>query len=318
MRQSEIDFSDLDWQGPTFGSVFNASSIGFFNVRDVFTSVDGGHVDLTVSRSDGSRLFIDGSVRELTVGTETLDLDDYSYSYNDNYFWDGWAYFKNASGEITVDYDKGTGTVSAANIAYTYDMDDSSNYVAFGYWLDSKIQGTDPFITGLELGIFAEGTDFESAAVLPVSGTATYTGDFTGMYLHANEQNTILTSGNYSADIKLEANFGNNTISGCVGCGNSTFYDLEVLNLQGIREIAKQDTDLIMRLRPTPLNTNGEYTGNVIIESTTRRITPTDGEYAGRMSIVDVDGTIGTVYAGFRDSNGEGGIGGAYYATIDE
>ncbi|MYJ59751.1 MAG: hypothetical protein F4094_04590 [Synechococcus sp. SB0672_bin_6] len=317
LANSDVTPEDLEWQETQFGSVFVAGSQGFASVNDVSTTFDGMDLDITISRFDGSRIFFDGSKR-IVYG---IDLNDFSYDLDDEALWIGYSYFQDAS--MNISETANSGRIQAASYRVQYDPENSADYVSFGYWLDWKLT-TINLIEGLEMGLFADGPDFESAANLPLTGQATYSGDFFGEFMHANTSETVVQMGQYEADLEMTANFGNDTISGCIGCNYRNINTLSVISSARVSEYTDQPTAYYARLNPTTLSNNGQYRGNITVRNVTGlSVNTLDGEYAGKMSTLNGDDTnspvetVGTAYAVWRDSNGTGLVGGAFLGAND-
>ena len=104
-----------------------------------------------------------------------------------------------------------------------------NDYLAMGYWLrvPQNYVGSDgelssdydlgDFMADIEYGVFVNGGDpYEQANILALTGTATYTGDATGVYIDTeNDKNSPLR-----ADVSITADFGDGnqlgTLSGTV------------------------------------------------------------------------------------------------------
>ena len=89
-----------------------------------------------------------------------------------------------------------------------------ADYLSLGYWLYTPGDETDP--AALEGGVFASGRDaFVAENLMPMTGTATYTGKALGIYAAANP-----VPGSFNADVELTADFGTTgefgTMSGLV------------------------------------------------------------------------------------------------------
>ena len=315
-------FTDIDFEDPKFGSVFVSGSIGFPQVSDVKTSFDGNYVDLTVSRNDGSRLFIDGSVRTLYAGDDILNLDNFSYDKSEIALWDGYSYFETAIGEVNAS--QSGARLSAAQISVHHRDNDFTDYIAFGYWIDLKMIYEEPYVSALEIGVFAEGPEFEDDATLPLSGSATYIGDFNGIFAYVdNAQNTQM--GNYVGDLELNVDFGTNSIAGYIGLGDRYLYDVGIIDSNGNYSlIREQETDYYISIEPTSFTNNGQIIGddNLIIRKAGGTATTTDSSWAGKFSSINSnndipDAIIGTGWVDFQDSTGIGGIAGAFMAVED-
>ncbi|MYG63260.1 MAG: hypothetical protein F4158_01505 [Synechococcus sp. SB0675_bin_7] len=316
LAYSGENFSNLNFQGAKFGSVYEAGSFGFSPVTEVFTQFDGDTIDLTVRRSDGSRMFLDGSIRTVYG----VNLEDYSFDLSDDAFWYGFSYFQDSLMNVSL-YSGGGGRIQNASLRVHHNNEDFSDYASFGYWLDWDITPSNP-VRRLELGLIADGPDFEDPASIPFTGTALYSGDFIGMFGYANQD--LLRLGDYEGSLDLFVNLGNNTISGCIGCDRSVITYLTEVNDSEIREYRDRPTDYLLILYPTILKSNGQWIGNrLTVQAAGRAITTTDSEWAGRMSSRNNDDglpyeSIGTAWVEWREANGIGIAGGSFMAAVDK
>ena len=127
------------------------------------------------------------------------------------------------------DYSKSGSSV--AYVSVSWNNSDSSDYLAGGAWmhLDGDLQSGEP-VSVASVGAFVDGPEFSSAPTLPTSGTAEFRGRASGLYTYyygpgGQEQFGELfpaagseESGIFAGVTTLTADFGRNTISGCIGC----------------------------------------------------------------------------------------------------
>ncbi len=125
----------------------------------------------------------------------------------------------NATAACTVTVDT-MGVVSAVSNAddwifipasgATVDVDDT-DYLHYGFWLQ-KTTDKDGVVTYDEVQTFADSSVDATGSVAQVTGSATYDGGATGVYVHSvtNSDGTeaSATSGQFSADASLTATFG--------------------------------------------------------------------------------------------------------------
>ena len=182
----------------------------------------------------------------------------------------------------------------------------------------------EPYVSALEVGVFAEGPEFEDDATLPLSGSATYIGDFNGVFAYTDiAQRTQL--GNYVGDVELNAGFGTNSIAGYIGLTDRLLYDVEIIDSNGNYSlIREQETDYYISIEPTSFTNNGQMIGddNLTIKKVGGTVTTTDSSWAGKFSSINSDNgipdaIIGTGWIDFQDSTGIGGIAGAFMAVED-
>ena len=104
----------------------------------------------------------------------------------------------------------------------------NADYLAMGHWLYVPEDVTDS--VNYEFGVFASGGDpFEVAYLAPLVGTATYLGDALGMY-YVDGLSDDPTIGSFTADVTLEADFGDGSETG--------FIDGEVYNFEYEDDVA--------------------------------------------------------------------------------
>ncbi|MDE0390918.1 MAG: hypothetical protein OXI57_02480 [Rhodospirillales bacterium] len=103
----------------------------------------------------------------------------------------------------------------------------TADYMAFGYWLYVPEDVTDA--VNYDFGVFASGGDpFETANLAGLTGTAAYEGDAVGMY-YVNGLSSSATTGSFTADVRLEADFGNSSDTGFIsGEVNSFVFEGDV------------------------------------------------------------------------------------------
>ena len=137
-----------------------------------------------------------------------------------------------------------------------------SDYLAGGIWLIVPDDAANT--AGYEFGAFADGSDpFVQRNLAVVTGTATYTGDATGVY-SAKEAEGI-TGGFLDADVRLTANFGDTNGLGTIN-GSLTNFALDgtpvpgALNL-GAANIGAQNSGFF-RGAVTGADDQRSYTGH--------------------------------------------------------
>ena len=128
-------------------------------------------------------------------------------------------------------YSRRTWTLSGngplAVVSVRWNDDDSSDYLAAGWWVRDTFGRN-----ALETGAFVDGPELRGplpdSMSLPLSGQATYHGEASGVYqvqtrVHCTSFPCGIPSvdqsvGEFAADAKLVANFTRGDIEGCVGC----------------------------------------------------------------------------------------------------
>ena len=156
--------------------------------------------------------------------------------------------------------------------------------IAFGYWIDLKMTYEEPYVSALEVGVFAEGPEFEDDATLPLSGSATYIGDFNGVFAYTDIAQRIQL-GNYVGDLELEADFATNTIEGSIGLNDRYIYDVEIIDSNGnITTIREQPSDYYASIEPTSFANNGQIIGDdkITIKKVGETVKTINSSWAGK------------------------------------
>ena len=100
----------------------------------------------------------------------------------------------------------------------------NADYLAFGLWLYQPEDVTDS--ANYEVGTFASGGDpFDVSNLAGLTGTATYVGDALGTY-YVDGLTDNPTVGFFTADVTLDADFGNGTATGSI-TGEVTNFEFE-------------------------------------------------------------------------------------------
>ncbi len=216
------------------------------------------NVTLTTTSQDGSNEALDSATHSVPSMVEKRALPP---SPIRRHFLSDWTLF---------DY-QDTAT-SAAYVSVSWHRDDPTDYLAGGYWIHLKGDLATDSITDADIGAFIDGSEFSSAPVMPPVGTATYRGRAAGLYtyyygpmwepvdprLEAGDKAT----GEYSGVMTLTADFGADTISGCIGC-DENFETTEVfVNTDGTRsEIYTALSLASIKFGSSPIKSDGTFTG---------------------------------------------------------
>ncbi len=223
-----------------------------------------GDTRVTVRRTDGSQLVLDTATHRLVRVTYDPVLPGYSYR-----------------GDALLTYTGSSATL--AGVYTNWNDVDPTDYLAGGYWMHLKGR-TDPLtITGTEIGAFVDGPEISSPPTLPRLGTATYRGRAGGAYVYVSP--SFSEVGEFTADMRLTANFASNTLSGCMGCGD--------LAISGVAEDASGRSQpflgvsvpVRLRLGAAPIASDGTFVSrNVTFERDDRTVTSSRGSWRGRFS----------------------------------
>ncbi len=290
---------------PRFGSVTQSSNGGplaGITGDSASASFDGQNVRLTVRRTDGSQLSFNGATDRIESVSYTPVVPGFSFRG------DGMS-------KLTAT------SVSIAAIYINWNNSDSTDYLAGGYWLHIEGRVFPPKVIGAEVGAFVDGPELSGTPTLPVTGTATFNGRAGGFYGYRSAQSTEI--GDFDGSASLTANFGNNTISGCIGCSGGVDLSGVAADTSG-RTSVFENVNIPVRLRMSAASIQGDGTfrnRSVSLERDDATVTSTSGSWGGRFSTVQVQNgdprlVAGTAGASWTESTGaEGVFAGAWYAV---
>ncbi len=295
------------------GGLTQSSNASSGVTRDMASaSVADGDVRLTVRRQDGSSLMLDSasdSHGHTDLSSPLPGHSARSYALQDH-----------------------TATsISAAGLSVTWSNTDPSDYLAGGYWM--HFGGTvEPLsVTSAEFGAFVDGPELSGPAALPALGTASYAGRAGGLYaVHygpnfMNPAPGSRETGEFQGNITLTADFGAETVSGCVGCDGSIMTDHTLVDgtTGQSREVLDEGSDIRFHLGPVSIGASGRFEGATVRVSHPHpdlTFVRTEGSWAGRFSNRQDNGAprlaAGT-FGGRAESSGNTEIVfvGAWYAT---
>ena len=205
------------------------------------------------------------------------------------------------------------------HVLVSWDDSDPMNYLAGGYWTNLRGDITEGLITSITsatVGAFVDGPELAGIPLLPDLGTATYRGRASGQYTYFYgsswddfpfpEGVPSVTSGTwdtgvYTGTIELIANFGKQTIAGCLGCllddADPEFLVLETAGdarlPSGERKEVKADYSGIysasrVYFDETPIRADGTWSGdNVRLEIDYHPVgASTSGTWGGKFSTI--------------------------------
>ena len=232
--------SDAAGSLPVFGSVSQSASrdgVTGISTDHASTSFNGSDFTLRVSRARGNDIHL--STRDDIAGGYELGGTPIS------------GHDRAAEGYI-LDY-KPTET-TASYVAVSWLNSDHTDYLAGGYWLhwDGDILGSN--FTADDAGAFVDGPELSMSNrpnIDSLQGSATYRGAAEGLY--AAEYGSDFPQyedeiGIWQGDLRLTANFGAQTIGGCVGCSAPML-------VNGSNE------DFRIQLGSVPIASNGTFRG---------------------------------------------------------
>lgn len=209
-------------------------------------------------------------------------------------------------GNLAVSYNEGDNTLTITDgvVVYTYaaDPDGDGDYGAIkGYlrqtslFADYALRGVTPSGSGEAFLVNATEDGYEAAAIflnrvettnMPVSGTAFYAGDYSGVYFIITDENSVWQD-NITGRVTLDANFTDSSLSGLIYNRVSVFGGMDnvVLSASSISNGAFSGT--------TSGGSGGNYTAS-------------DGTYEGLFTGADADEVIGSISIPMTDINRPG------------
>lgn len=155
----------------------------------------------------------------------------------------------------------GMGTIAAnratlSRLEVDWQGSDRMDYLAGGYWL--SVDATNPQSPVAEAGVFIDGTEFQTAPDLPVSGTATYSGKAHGLHTVVYNNERGFRIGEFDGDATLTADFGSSAISGRIDNIYSTEESVDVQRPRATRPY-------VITLGTTPITNMGSFAGSASI-----------------------------------------------------
>ena len=265
---------------------------------------DGATTALALTHPNGSRVSFGGAA----IDSERKRVT-YTPVANPPAFWTGGHSMTSA--EVTDT------RIRFASVETSWETDEPTSYIAFGFWEDHGRAGTD--ITP-SFGAFADGPEIAHDRVFSwetftTNGTATYNGVASGFYAYRIPGTPdSAETGLFQTDLTLELDLASRTLSGNTGS-------------DGVRVLSDgQDRTLpiTVQLAATPVNANGTFTSSAFtLGSTLIPITESSGSWSGRLSNRAINEqprlASGTLNGAWTDARmGEGAMTGAWIAGGQE
>ena len=248
---------------PAFGSVtqsVNRDSTGITTDRASITlDEDEDTLTLRVGRQAGTDLVVT-SDDHLVISrlTESSPLPDHTHVR------DG----------LLINYD--TDETTVAYVGVSWDNNDTTDYLAGGYWLHFSGDVLGSNFTVDEAGAFVDGPEINIASrpTMPSQGSATYLGEAEGLYGSYDASSGQSEIGLFNGDMELTADFSAGTIGGCIGCGSGVYVNFD-----------STPTGYRVRLGTTNIKDDGVYSGkSVTVEHPTIPIASSSGTWGGMFS----------------------------------
>ena len=232
---------------------------------------------VTIRRDDGS---------ELTFGTDRSDVvEPVAQTSSGGLSARNW-YLLNLSEDA----------LSVAQAGVLWEVSNPLSYLSMGYWMHFSGDLLSLDITGGEIGTFVDGPELDLSAPpdMPISGTASYSGPANGIYAAQYGTDTVgppgsTIIGEYFGTMDLTADFGANSIRGCVGCSGTAAYYGDYTDGSTGETYPYIDQEEVPTTRilfgDTPFDSNGTFTGtNVTIVDDAIPFTSSSGAWGGRFS----------------------------------
>lgn len=245
----------------------------------------------------GHSTSFDGEVLRIEFEREDGGKERFSALRDRWYAWSWVPFLPNHSGRRWV---MGKTNREGTSIAYalvSWDNDEPTDYLAAGYWMrfDGFRRDYDLPIAAADLVMFIDGSEIDPARPpeLPVSGTASYTGQAGGIYTYSYGSGWTEYDGpdageEFYGPMTVEANFDDMTIAGCIGCAGDLWIErTHLYSVFGRRvdEPLAMPTDYEIQFAPTEIEPEGNFLGeDVTVIHPTRTVTQSGGEWSGSLS----------------------------------
>ncbi len=273
---------------PRFGSVFQSNE----TLTGISSSFNGQRLTVSAQRAAGGPIRLDTAkaVEDQGVGPSILGLEGRSGR--------DWGVI-DISGSADTSF-----SITIGRVAVDWADGNTNDYLAGGYWLNVEGNVLAGEVTNVGVGAFIDGPEIDSSnpATLPIQGTASYRGTAAGMYaiIYGTEALSSGFSvgsaavGEFSGIAKLTADFGNMTISGCVGCDGGILLSGAAQDGVTGRTVGfySVPSDFEVRLGAAPISNDGSFTqNNVTATSQDTPVRNSSGSWGGRFSsIQDAEG----------------------------
>ena len=182
-------------------------------------------------------------------------------------------------------------SITVGHGAVAYDPEDSTDWLAAGYWL--RVDG--PWERGIvhraEAGAFVDGPEISAPAELPLTGTASYHGYVYGFYageagsdLRLFPQGSIGV-GNYSGSFAARADFAAGTVSASV---SDLAVEIVTTTPDGALEFLSAPSPLRVDFGPTPIHSDGSFAGREVEAANPMfSVRASEGSWGGRFSAIE-------------------------------
>lgn len=276
-----------------FGSVTQSSNVaGNVTTDTAAARFDGSQLRFSVTRADGS-------VENFVPPPEAEEVDQFDAPNPDSdsgIISDSWTLVGAADG-------------SARSIAFASanwrQQAAQSEWLAQGVWI--RVPDIDnPTPQSIEIGTFVDGPEIGRDADLSgLGGTATYNAIVSGLYVaelpgsDAPQESDEPQLGIFNSRLRLEADFGANTVSGRIGATNG----IEIFEFSD--DSPPERVSYRISLDSAAINSNGRIeSGSVTVSSALDQPIESRGSWSGRFSSENAEsgmpraigGTVGTSF----------------------
>ena len=270
---------------PYFGSVTQSTNRDANGVTTdrAGAAFEGAGLTVTITHADSSTLTIDTA--------DAVDSDSSRDTLTNipgaSRTWRTWSTLNVSGRSRTL---TGLGVTSANG--------DPSDWLAGGYWLHiagENLLASAPTVTSADIGAFVDGPELRSPpSNLPGTGTASYEGLASGAFYSRGGTTSPWrnATGDFDAIATLTADFGDNTIRGCVGCkGDVQVTGVSQDSATGEWSDITDTDDVQIRLGAAQIDSNGTFR---VQDVTTFRpgdgptTTEETGSWGGRFSSIPV------------------------------
>ena len=222
---------------------------------------------------------------------------------------------------------------SLAYALVSWNNDDPTDYLAAGYWL--RFPGAHPPrlpLSQAEASLFIDGPEIDPSnpPQMPVLGTATYIGEAGGVfsYRYGSDWTGIeepVAAEEFAGAINITADFGENTLVGCIGCiGDIEIRRAHLYSILGrrVEEPLASPAAYEIRFGNTMINPNGTFeNSDVTVSHPERTVTQSEGHWGGSFSNKpDPDGNprlvAGIADAQFDETDGSRGTFQAIFTAL--
>ena len=174
----------------------------------------------------------------------------------------------------------------------TWNAENHSDYLILGAWADYSASNFGSPLAPIDIGALFDAPEFRHSTPIPLSaGQATYRGTGTGAYKNTATPGTDHAL--FAASVELNADFQQNLISGCIGCGGFGIVTYPS-GIPDVTSLARLNSTMIHLEQGTIRNANSTYAGSRITATTAANslfsVRNASGTWQGIVSSSENDG----------------------------